>query len=745
MLDQIATLDGYLTTYGAVLAERTEEALVPLHKPKRDPVHPVIDTLLRAPFEAQAHVITGVSKHLDRAKSAILVGEMGTGKTFMGMASVHANANGKPYRALVFCPGHLVNKWQREIEDTIPNAIVHRINHWTDLIGLSRRQPKHGAEWWIIPRDRAKLGAKWRPAELEVLAAKPRFEDYERARCYHSDKPAMRCPKCGQVQVDYKLKTAIEPDHFLGSEKKDGKRSPTKRTCRAPRKDELGQVMKDAMGEPLVCGEQLWQETSELRRVAPADYIHRRLRRFFDYLIVDEVHEEKGADTAQGNALGRLAASAKKVIALTGTLIGGKADHLRPLLFRLFPKTIVAEGHEWSRPMPFSEQYGRIETKVVTKGKGDDYDNGPSNRQSRGRQTSGRTTKTIKPGILPTIFGRHLINNSVFLLLDEVAHALPELVEDVVPVEMDQALKDAYTTIADAFATELRSNMFNKGGSKILGPMLSTLLCYPDHPYGWDAVGWTGDEGFIEICKPENLDPDRISPKEQALIDWVKREWYLGRQVWVFCQFNGKRNVQGRLARLLKENGLRVGELSSSVPLEKREEWIAMNGPKFDVILSYPKLVETGLDFFDKMLTYNFSSIAFFETGYNLFTVRQAGRRAWRIGQRHRCKIAYFYWKGTMEESAMSLMGRKMAAAQAIDGRFSTEGLSAMAEDEAIEMQLAKALADALPEDAAREWSKIGEQEEEDEDTPDVIPFQERTEDDAFYDDLERWLNEEAG
>jgi hypothetical protein len=47
---------------------------------------------------------------------------------------------------------------------------------------------------------------------------------------------------------------------------------------------------------------------------------------FFDYAIADEVHELKGGDTAQGNALGTLAASARHIAVLTGTLLGGYAQ-----------------------------------------------------------------------------------------------------------------------------------------------------------------------------------------------------------------------------------------------------------------------------------------------------------------------------------------------------------------------------------------------------------------------------------
>ena len=50
------------------------------------------------------------------------------------------------------------------------------------------------------------------------------------------------------------------------------------------------------------------------------------LPHFFRFGIADEVHEAKAADTAQGNALGTLAAAVDKTIVLTGTLTGGMAS-----------------------------------------------------------------------------------------------------------------------------------------------------------------------------------------------------------------------------------------------------------------------------------------------------------------------------------------------------------------------------------------------------------------------------------
>jgi hypothetical protein len=55
-----------------------------------------------------------------------------------------------------------------------------------------------------------------------------------------------------------------------------------------------------------------------------------------------------------------------------------------------------------------------------------------------------------------------------------------------------------------------------------------------------------------------------------------------------------------------------------------------------------------------------------------------------------------------MQEKAMELMGRKLLAAEALEGKFSSEGLVAMAGDDGIEMALARSLAENLDETTSR-------------------------------------------
>src|SRR5581483_12520194 len=121
-IEDAQSLDEFMRAYGPMLGRQAERSLQPLQVPARD-LLPRPD-LLREPFEAQSQVIEAARKALRRQKSLLLVGEMGTGKTLMGMAAAHAHAAGRPYRALVFCPGQLVHKWEREIRETVLGAEV---------------------------------------------------------------------------------------------------------------------------------------------------------------------------------------------------------------------------------------------------------------------------------------------------------------------------------------------------------------------------------------------------------------------------------------------------------------------------------------------------------------------------------------------------------------------------------------------------------------------------------------------
>jgi len=667
---QCKTLDTYLETYGRLLGLQAGAAVDSLHVPGRDA--PLDLALLRPAYPAQAHVITACVKAWHRQKALILVGDCGTGKSLCAAAIAHAHAEGRPYRGLVFAPPHLLGKWQREIEETIPGAWVHTLSTYRDVCSLYRIRnfPRDGVQWFLISQSAAKLGTGWTSVWREST--------HERgiARCVHCSWPVERKDTETGVMVPLELEVLAKKQLFCVN-----------------------------------CGEPLWTYNKQFNRWPVARFIHKRLKGFFDYLVIDEAHQEKGEDTAQANAAGALVAAVPKVIAMTGTLIGGYADHLRTLLFRLAPQSLVADGLGWSDKMPFNERYGRIEKKIIEK-----HAAGKRNSYSRGSST--RTQKFVRPGVMPTLFGEHLLALCVFLSLDEMADQLPPLEESVIETPLDDELNRNYAMVEDALTSHIKG-MIAKGNKKLLGAMLSTLLGYPDRPYGWGEIGYyevdkeTGAQLWVPVVKPPDLSPFTVRPKERALVEAVLREHGEGRQCWVFSPMSDTRDVLARLGMLLEAEGLRVKILRShEVPTKEREAWIFKHGRDHDVILSHPQLVETGLDLFDKGGSHNFCTLIFYQSGYNLFTLIQASLRHYRLAQTQLCRTLFLYYGGTMQARAMTLMGKKMAASRALQGKFSADGLVALADDgETLAMELAKSLVHKLDDlDAGRQWQKIVQQ-----------------------------------
>src|SRR5580693_3256532 len=317
--------------------------------------------------------------------AAAVIAECGTGKTLMALSAIHVRSAGRPYSALVMAPPNIVGKWCREVLITVPGARVfiidglrtpgqsganpHGVNEVRYRNGRIVREGLHttltdlrlrknsksardrwqkicpGPSFWIVGRDRAKLSYFWK----------------------HSYRVAQSGPCLGSV---------VDRDH--------GK---DRRPIYSP----------------------LWQaDGKRIRRFAPLEFIGRYMKDFFDYGIADEVHELSN-DTAQGNALGTLARAVDKIAVLTGTLMGGYADDLFNVLYRLEPHKMVAEGYEWGEPgvRSFAETYGVLERVTII-------------APEENACSKAKVTKQVKrkPGASPLLFGKFLMELGAFVSLE---------------------------------------------------------------------------------------------------------------------------------------------------------------------------------------------------------------------------------------------------------------------------------------------------------------------------------------
>ncbi len=125
------SLAKFVEDFGSGLMEAVRTQNPPIFtgetKPEREAL---LAGLKRKLFSAQAKAVHAAATLLcdHDEKSAIINGEMGVGKTTIGIATaVLLHAEGYP-RALILSPPHLVYKWRREILDTVPQAEVVILN-----------------------------------------------------------------------------------------------------------------------------------------------------------------------------------------------------------------------------------------------------------------------------------------------------------------------------------------------------------------------------------------------------------------------------------------------------------------------------------------------------------------------------------------------------------------------------------------------------------------------------------------
>ena len=123
--------------------------------------------LLRTPMGGQEDAIKGVVLSLQAHGGTIVVGEMGTGKTFIGAGAAHATGF---RRILVLCPPHLTRKWKREVEETVSQARAAIVTSITDLERL-RLSVGPAPLFAVMSRERAKLSYRWSPAVIQRWAA----------------------------------------------------------------------------------------------------------------------------------------------------------------------------------------------------------------------------------------------------------------------------------------------------------------------------------------------------------------------------------------------------------------------------------------------------------------------------------------------------------------------------------------------------------------------------------------------
>lgn len=604
--------------------------------------------LKRAPFPRQARLIAASSEHLKNNDNLIISAEMGTGKTISGISIAYLITLAcqgfkknpiKPFKTFIMCPSHLVSKWAAEIEVTlgkkdkavIPYQIVI-VKRWDDLAGYHLRTLENKTYFFILSKETAKLSYPKRAA-FTIRKAIVVDERGNKSLSYQ-----FCCPDCRQVH----------------DEARHSKWEPS-----IPRICDCGSVLR-----------QVDKSKPSNTRLSVAEYIKKQFPKgWIDLLFLDELHELKGGDTGQGNAFGAIASMSKKCVGLTGTLLNGYASSLFYILYRMNPKlmkeTLKLDYRDVER---FVELYGAREMVQEAK-----EINEEGIVTKKGKKISVRELPRISPYLLTL-----LLPFTIFLRLDEMNIELPDYEESVELVEPDKEWLGEYQKYLKELASEVRENR------RVLGALANDAISICDLPF-MEFAPQTSDNN---TCYTPPVTEDFVTAKEKRLTKLVRDELSDGRKCLVFATYTNL-GVSKRLETLLGDalQGYSIKCLPSSVEASKREKWIKDN--PCDVLICNPELVKTGLDLLE------YPTIIFYQTTYNVFTLKQAARRSWRIGQDKNVKVIFMTYDKTSQRKALSLISRKVAAANSLEGRLSLGGDLAGLEEEStsLQMQLAKAIA----------------------------------------------------
>lgn len=605
---------------------------------------------------SQKHVTIALARAMKKHGSVNLQGEMGVGKSGIGAALLEMGDD--MYPALLICPPHLVKKWIREIEQVIPGGYATEI---TRIEGGN--EGKHGVndvDSFLKLYDSGRKGKKMVAIiSNSMLAMGPKWEHRFIEKKDKHGKPILCCPQCGNpilVKDDEVTKAGKKKELRPAFTVEDLGNAQNFCVADVPgwQLDEEGHVVMEG-------GKRVWGIrkcraplfTYIAHREGIASYILNHKKHVFKTLVADEVHQYKAEGTDRGVAFGQLTSAVEKVISMTGTYFGGKASSIYWLMYRTSGK--LRQDFGFHEVTDFVRIYGRLQvTKVVNK-----QDEAKSSGRNGTKRWTNRPPKEL-PGVSPAIIS-HLLHNTVFISITDLNVNMSPYTESVAVVETGKELGTQLSELTDSLKSLALEDHRN------LSTWLQWGLSRPNSAFR-DEEAWAfADKEDVEKTKIKSMKPaltadDHLLPKERWLINFLGEQKALGNKVLVYLRQTGTRDIQPRLEEIIKDANLRPLILNASINARKREQWIDDRVAGIDVLITNPKLVETGLDLI------KFNVVVFYEIEYSLYTLWQALRRVWRLGQTKPVLAVFSYYKNSMEEIAIKLIGAKMKAGQTLYG-----------------------------------------------------------------------------
>ncbi len=552
----------------------------------------------------------------------------------------------------------------------------------------------------VLSFETAKLASGRVPA-MNVAWRRVLMRDKEDDSAWYEVKRVCLCPECGSIVAEKYDPVTGEPvmETALFAEKAEQYIGLKRRFCQAPLRyfdpkqyrygvgkrvydPEMGKHVYRPHAEddrPYVCGAPLF-EVSSLRRVAAAEYIKKKVKRFFGLCLIDECQKARSKGSGVGWAFTVLTNASRWTVGSTGSICGGNSSSLFWLLYRLAPE--VRREFGFNDELRWTEKYGLLKRQY--------YVNGEIADDGAFTGTKFLETVSERPGISPAIAGVGL-KFCTFSSLKDIGLPLPDYSEEIVRLDMTDAMIEQYED-ADGSQTDPVSGLLKWAldtqkekdgtGKGAISVWLNTALHRPDCMHRAEDVYFNRrlrGRGKWAVRQKEHVrhyEPacDAVFDNETGLWmgDWLPKEQWLAdtcfaemkrdRKTLVYVKQTGTRDIQPRLKAALESRGLRVGILKPSIAPEKRVTWMKRHVHEIDVLLTNARLVETGLN-----LTM-FATGVYYEIEWSLYIVFQSMRRLFRPGAPKPIKIIFPVYRGTLAEAALDLIGAKMMAAQMFYG-----------------------------------------------------------------------------
>lgn len=539
-----------------ILLQKLTKMYKPLHEIGQDEEYLAEELKEIGLMAPQREAVKAIIKAFASGRKGIGVrASTGTGKTWIAKAVKYIT---RAKRSIMVTEPHLVPQMVQEYKDE--GFDVHVIDSWQKLRELSITRPKG---LYLISYTRLRMHPDF---EILTTTRKVRTEEGPKftmacVHCFTEVKNLRKgdkkhCPSCGEALYTYVPENKRPPMSY---------------------KRWITDIERNGTSV----------EVKSHNKQLP--YIRFLKRIPFDLAIIDEAHNAANLMSNQGTAFIRLAASAKRVLALTATVTNGMAKSLYNLLWGINPVQMKEEGWERKSSTKFQAKYGAYKEVIKT--------------DDRNRHRGSEDVKTYDTaGISPAALIYTLPN---FVNVDsEDFDDLPPVEREVIKCMPHPEVEDCIRII-DKIIDD--ANLPFEDKLSVASVRTAALLRVSDtFKHADDEICLRG----FRLGTLQRRDVLELLEKEEELVGIIKGVAARKERALVFTDNTQKIDMRGPLKRIITAGvpNITITVLSDSVKVDNVVEWFQKSTEQ--VVIAPMRRVATGqnLSQFNNMILYDYTS-----------------------------------------------------------------------------------------------------------------------------------------